>query len=203
MQRTKRLSLLFGGIVLIIIGAIGFTFPFLPFRFSSDFEYLSDVAAQSAFAHVASSSGESLLPKPSIDPSHPSIQNRLIIQSIGVDMPLIQDSSANALLKGGWVFPGTSTPPHGGNTVIFGHRVRYLPPISNTFYHLDRVRIGDTLSITWQNATYVYRVVETKMIEPTDLSVLDTSSTSRVTLITCAPLFSTRQRLAVVAERIP
>lgn len=201
---SKNKILIAIGSLLVLIGVVGFAFPFLPFRFSSDFEYLSEVAARTqANETVASDSLQLSTPSPSIDPSHPNIRNRLKIPSIGVDMPLIQDASANALLKGGWVFPGTSTPPQGGNTVIFGHRVRYMPPISNTFYKLDRVQVGDSLSIIWQGKTYSYRVTLTKLIEPTDLSVLNKTEVARVTLITCAPLFSTKQRLEVVAELVP
>lgn len=200
MLKTRR-SLIIIGSILIVIGAVGFAFPFLPFRFNSDYEYLNYIAAQaSENAPIASSSSQA---RPSIDPNHPSIKNRLVINSIGVNMPLVQSKGAEGLLKGGWVFPGGATPETGGNSVVFGHRVRYVPPISNTFYNLDKIHEGDRADIIWNGHVYHYMVVSKKLIDPTDVSVLAASSTSRITLITCAPLFSTKQRLAVVAELVP
>ena len=190
----------------MLIGAGGFLFPFLPFWFSNDLNYLEYVAqaTESPTLSATASSSFSVVPTPtpsaSFNPSYPAVRNRLVIGKIGVNMPLFVSNNGNTLLKGGWVFPNTSTPDVGGNTVIFGHRFRYLPPISNTFYKLDKIKIGDEFSITWKGTTYRYRVRETKIIEPTDLSVMKTSETPIVTLITCAPLFSTKQRLVVIAD---
>ena len=192
MQRLNKASktYIIIGSTLILIGAVGVLFPYLPFRLSADVAFLDDVAEQVVET-----------PKP-FDPNRPSVKNRLIIPKAGVDMPIYKSENSNVLTKGGWIFPGTSTPYDVGNTVIFGHRFRYLPPISNTFYNLDKIEIGDEFQIRWQDKIYRYRVVQIKVIEPTDLSVLAPSDTPIVTLITCAPLFSTKQRLVVIAELI-
>lgn len=175
-------------------------FPYLPLRLSADVSYLENVAEQVSVAPTASSSLPHTSVLPSIDPNRPSVKNRLVVSGASVNMPIYQSKNADVLAKGGWIFPGTSTPNTGSNTVIFGHRFRYLPPISNTFYHLDLVKTGDEFQIQWQNVAYRYRVIAVKLIEPTDLSVLAPSDKSIVTLITCAPLFSTKQRLVVVGE---
>ena len=47
---------------------------------------------------------------------------------------------------------------------------------------------------------YKYKTVEKKIIEPTDFSVTQPTEGAYLTLITCAPLFSTKQRLVVVGE---
>ena len=145
---------------------------------------------------------ESETPTPSLDPNLPTITDRLIIPTIDVNMPLFTGTSANILLKGGWVFPGTSTPPNMGNTVVFAHRFRYMPPISNTFYALDKLHIGDVFKITWHGRSYTYSVTESKIIQPTDFSVLARTDQAQITLITCAPLFSSKQRLVVIAQLI-
>ncbi len=179
------------------MGAGGFLFPFLPFWFSADLNYLEDVAQAEGLQINFPTTSVS----PSPAPASP-IPNRLTIPKIGVNMPLFTGTNANILLKGGWMFPNTSTPDLGGNTVIFGHRFRYLPPISNTLYNLDKMKIGDEFSIAWKGTTYRYRVRTTKIIEPTDFSVLAPSDTPILTLITCAPLFSTKQRLVVIADQL-
>ncbi len=117
-------------------------------------------------------------------------------------MPIFESDDADVLVKGGWIFPGTSTPEYASNTVIFGHRFRYLPPVSNTFYALDKIRAGDEIKVSWKGTTYTYRTTEIKIIEPTDFSVLNSTDKATITLITCAPLFSTKQRLVVIAELI-
>jgi sortase A len=180
--------------------------PYLPFGASSDAEYLNIIAQEYALTNSiesmdgTASSSASISPTP--DPNLPHIRNRLLISKAKVDMPLFAGSDVRVLSKGGWIFPNTSTPDQGGNTVIFGHRVRYLPPVSNTFYSLDAVNVGDTFVLTWNGVAYQYRVITTKVIEPTDLSVLAQDHRSLVTIITCTPLFSTSQRLVVVGELI-
>ena len=206
LRKAKRLYVTIGS-VLVLLGVLGFAFPFLPLRFSDDIAFLEDVAAQATqeVAPVASASASVLpptaTPRP-IDPERRNIKDRLVINKLGINMPLFRSTSANVLTKGGWMFSNTPTPDQSGNTVIFGHRVRYLPPISNTFYKLDQINVGDEFSIAWQGTVYKYKVTTKKVIEPTDLTVMEPSSKPIVTLITCAPLFSTKQRLVVVAERI-
>lgn len=184
------------GIIFILVGIGGFLFPFLPFWFSSDLNYLESVAIVSFSPPPPAVSP---IAKP-VNPNYPAVKNRLAIPSIGVNMPIFESANPHVLIKGGWIFPHTSTPDADGNTVIFGHRFRYLPPIANTFFHLDNIHEGDEFSITWQGVVYRYAVREIKVIEPTDLSVLAPSDQPIVTLVTCTPLFSTKQRLVVVGE---
>ena len=63
--------------------------------------------------------------------------DRLLIPKIGVNAPIVESSNANyGLSKGSWLVPNTSTPDKGGNTVITGHRFKYLPPNNLTFFLL-------------------------------------------------------------------
>jgi len=191
------------GCAFILIGGMGLAFPFLPFGFSEDLDALQQLADAVPTTPLISPASASFTSTPlPFDPELKQIKNRLSIAILKINMPVFESKSASVLSKGGWIFPGTSTPDQGSNTVIFGHRFRYLPPISNTFYHLDKIKIGDEIKLAWKGTTYRYRVTETKIIEPTDFSVIAPSSTPIVTLITCAPLFSTKQRLVVVGELI-
>ncbi len=120
--------------------------------------------------------------------------------NIGINMPIFQSENDKVLWKGGWLFG--STPDKGGNSVIFGHRFRYLPPNSNTFYNLDKVNIGDKFTVNWAGKKYIYTVREIKTVEPNDLSVIEPSVKSIVTLVTCTPLFTSNKRLVVIGELI-
>jgi len=129
--------------------------------------------------------------------------NRLIIPKIGVLAPIIESRSADyGLSKGAWRVPETSTPDKGGNTVITGHRFKYLPPHNLTFYLFHKLEKGDVFTIIWNDQEYYYRIREVKIVDDTDLSVLDPSDTPIVTMFTCHPIYSTEQRLVVIGELI-
>ncbi|OHA51895.1 MAG: hypothetical protein A3A30_01030 [Candidatus Terrybacteria bacterium RIFCSPLOWO2_01_FULL_48_14] len=125
---------------------------------------------------------------------------RLVIEKIGVNMPIVEGKDESALLKGAWRSPWSSTPDQGGNTVLFGHRWYHKPPHPETFYALDKIAVGDTFNISWKGAIYHYQVIETKVVSPKEISVLKPTDDSVVTLITCTPLYSTKQRLIVRAK---
>ena len=130
-------------------------------------------------------------------------QNKIIISKIGVDIDIISsDDEKYALSKGVWHFPGTSTPDDGGNSAFSAHRYQYRPPSSDTFYLLDKLVIGDSITIIWEGRQYDYGVVERKIVTPSAVEVLDPTSKPTITLITCNPLFSTKERLVVRAELI-
>jgi len=129
--------------------------------------------------------------------------NFLIIPKIGVDIPIIDsDNSRWALNQGAWRMPETSTPDKGGNTAIAGHRFKYLPPNNLTFYLLDKLVQGDTFEIIWSGKSYIYQVSETKIVPPTEVSVLNQTEKSIVTLITCDPIFTQKNRLIVIGELV-
>ena len=128
---------------------------------------------------------------------------KLIIDKIGVDMPISAASdSAEGLATGAWLIPNTSTPDKSSNTAIAGHRFQNLPPSSKTLYLLDKLENGDEIVVYWQNKKYTYQMSNSEIVLPDDLSVLNATSSSRLTLITCTPVFSTEKRLIVIADLV-
>lgn len=132
----------------------------------------------------------------------PYEDSRLVIPSIGVDMPIVEGFDDSALEKGAWRLPETSIPEQGGNTVIGAHRFKNVPPHPETFYLLDKVQEGDEILVHWSGEVYRYTVTSSRQISPYDVSVLEPTSASQITLFTCAPLFSDAERLVVTAELI-
>ena len=129
--------------------------------------------------------------------------NRVIIKKIGVNAPIVESvSSEYGLSQGAWHIPETSSPDRGGNTVITGHRFKYLPPNNLTFYLFHKLEIGDIVSIIWKEKDYFYRVKEIKIVPDTDLSILKQTKNSTLTMFTCHPIYSTEKRLVVVSELI-
>jgi LPXTG-site transpeptidase (sortase) family protein len=130
--------------------------------------------------------------------------DRLIIKKIGVNAPIVEAKNSDyGLSKGAWRVPESSTPDKGGNTVITGHRFKYLPPSNLTFYLLNKLEPGDIISVIWKEQDYYYKVKEVKIVKPEDLSILKSTKDSILTLYTCDPIYSQDNRLVVISELIP
>ena len=137
---------------------------------------------------------------PPVEPS--SVQEigsgiaQIQIPKIGVDRVVVEGVGVDDLKKGPGHYPGTAIPGQVGNSVISGHRTTYGAP----FYRLDELVPGDVIKIIDRTRTeYRYRVSELRIVLPTDRKSTAPTSDSRLTLTTCHPRFSARQRLIVVA----
>lgn len=94
-------------------------------------------------------------------------------------------------------YPGSAMPGDWGNFSISGHRNGN----GGTFFDLDKVRKGDLLKITTADGVWNYRVTKTSVLEPDDNEVLLNIPTTRtITITTCHPKWSDKQRLVVVGE---
>ncbi len=127
--------------------------------------------------------------------------NRLVIPKIGVDYEIVEGPDEKSLNRGIWRIPQTSTPDQGGNTVLTGHRFRYLSG-PKTLYLLDQMKIGDIIIVYWRGKEYDYRVAERRIVNPDAVEILDNTPSPKLTVFTCTPLFSTKQRLVLFAELI-
>ncbi len=104
----------------------------------------------------------------------------------------------NALKQGIWRWPDSSTPDRGGNTVLLAHRFSYTGP-HGAFYFLDKLRPGDEIALVWDFKKYVYTVLSSRQVPPSETSIEDNTPDARLTLFTCAPLWHPVNRLVVVA----
>ena len=128
---------------------------------------------------------------------------RLTIKKIGVDTEIVEGNNAHAALEQGvWRMPVGSTPDRGGNTVLTAHRYKFLPPSDKTFYLLDKLEKGDEVVIQWQGKQFTYRVTETKVVSPKAVEILRNTELPRLTLFTCTPLFTSKNRLVVIAALV-
>lgn len=127
-------------------------------------------------------------------------EDRIIIPSMSLDAPILEGDSKDVLDSGIWRRPKTSTPDAQSNTVIVAHRFLYTKNnSSDTFYFLDQVKIGDTITIFWKKKEYSYRVTTIKTVDPSAIEIEKPSDTPILTLYTCTPVWSAAQRLVVVA----
>lgn len=158
-------------------------------------------AAAATIAEPPDRSQISATPPPPVD-RRPQ-QNLVVIPKIGVTIDIVEGlDGKSALRQGAWRLPGTSTPERGGNTVVAAHRYLFRPPSSRTFYNLDKLTTGDIINVAWQGQVYVYRVRDVRVVQPYQVEILADTADTVITLFTCAPLFTSKQRLVVVAEKI-
>jgi sortase A len=95
--------------------------------------------------------------------------------------------------------PGTAFPGRGGNVGLAGHR--------DTFFRaLSRIRVHDEIRIAGEGGVaIVYRVASTAVVEPSDVSVLESGPLPSLTLVTCYPFHyvgAAPKRFVVKATRI-
>lgn len=126
--------------------------------------------------------------------------NKLVIPQIFADHEVLEGPDINTANKGLWHLPWTSTPDKGGNTVIVGHRFLYVHK-PDTFYNLDKMEVGDEFAMYWNNERYVYKVSEVKTVPPKEKYIEAPAGDNRVTLYTCTPLWTAKNRLVVVATQ--
>lgn len=127
--------------------------------------------------------------------------DQLIIPTMLLDTPLYEGGDMYAQLdKGVWRWPASSTPDKGGNTVLLGHRFTYSNP-RGAFYFLDKLEEHDEIGITWQGKSYRYTVSDVRVVPSTETSILKNTEDDRLTLFTCTPLWSPKERLVITARR--
>jgi sortase A len=124
----------------------------------------------------------------------------LTISSIEVEGKIYEGIESTTMDKGFWHFPTSQLPGQKGNVVVMGHRYANLPPKKDTFFNLDKVKVGDRIEIIEQDRQYTYIVTETKVVEKNDVSILSDFSDYRITLVTCTPLWTDNQRLVIVGK---
>lgn len=124
---------------------------------------------------------------------------QLIIPTLNMNVP-VYEGGVGALSKGVWRIPHTSSPDKGGNTVLAGHRFTYSARA--VFYHLDKVKVGDRLALTWQQKIYEYEVFAVKVVPPTETSIENNTVDPQLTIYTCTPLLTAKDRLVVQAKLV-
>jgi len=109
----------------------------------------------------------------------------LRIPKVGLEVPVLEGTSDLILNRGVGHIPGTALPGEQGNLAITGHRDGF-------FRALKDVATGDIIDIQRGqsgNRTDRYVVRNIKIVFPSDTSVLNTTSDSTLTLVTCYPFY--------------
>jgi sortase A len=118
------------------------------------------------------------------------------IPKIGVDKQVVEGTGLADLRKAPGHYPSTPLPGVVGNAAIAGHRTTYGAP----FNRLDELEAGDEILVTTLAGSYTFKVQEKKVVSPSQVEVLDPTPTATLTLTTCHPKYSAKQRLVVVSS---
>jgi LPXTG-site transpeptidase (sortase) family protein len=111
---------------------------------------------------------------------------------------IVEGVSRRNLRNGAGHMPHTPLPGQPGNAVISGHRTTYGAP----FHELDELVPGDLIEVETAIGVHTYAVESTVIVGPRELWVIDEREGAWLTLTTCHPKFSSRQRLVVFAELV-
>jgi LPXTG-site transpeptidase (sortase) family protein len=130
----------------------------------------------------------------------PPTDNHLVIPTIGVDSLVNEGTDPNLLNLGLWHRPNTSTPDKGSNTVVVAHRFQYTSGPA-TFYSLDKVAVGDKALLFWGNPgeryEYLYEAVSSDVVSATAVEIENSTTDPMLTLYTCTPIWTAKDRLVV------
>lgn len=127
----------------------------------------------------------------------------LSIPKIKIDnMDVFVDS--NDLSKGLVHLPGAALPGEKGNVFISGHSAlsRWLPFSNAPFAKLIDLKKGDQIIMKAASAKFTYEVIDLKIVDPKDLSMLKPPEDQGryVSLMTCVPPGLNFKRLIVLGK---
>ena len=117
---------------------------------------------------------------------------------------VVEGVSTRDLKRGPGHIPGTALPGEVGNVVLSGHRTTYGAP----FERFDELQPGDAVVLETRDTWFTYTVTGTRIVRPSAIEVTypvpgdrgATPTERLLTMTTCHPRFSARQRMVVSAE---
>jgi sortase A len=111
---------------------------------------------------------------------------------------IVEGVARSQLKTGAGHYPSTPLPGQPGNAAIAGHRTTYGAP----FYDFDVLEPGDIIELETALGVSVYEVRESIIVRPTEIWVTQDRPGAWLTLTTCHPRLSSRQRLVIFAEMV-
>jgi sortase A len=121
---------------------------------------------------------------------------RIVMPAIGVSEVFVEGTGAGDLRTGPGHYPETPLPGERGTVAIAGHRTTYGAP----FRRIDQLERGDRIELRMPYGRFVYRVDRTRIVPPTETSVIARVDHDRLVLSACHPLYSAAKRIIVFAR---
>lgn len=132
-------------------------------------------------------------------------ENRLYIDVPGlhIDAPIVEGIDPDSLLKGVGHDPASVGPGEQGRFILSGHRFwPDLSPWATVFFSLDKLKVGDTVNVSYGGELYSYKIYESFNV-PKDKAhpELAPATDPILTIYTCGPTaYSAKNRLGFHAR---
>jgi sortase A len=110
--------------------------------------------------------------------------------------PVVQGDGWEQLKKGVGQHIGSANPGENGNVVLAGHDDVF----GEVFRNLDKLQPGDQVVLYTLQQQFIYRVTETRIVDPSQVDVMNPTSDPTITLISCYPYMVDKQRIVVFAK---
>jgi sortase A len=133
------------------------------------------------------------IPIPTQGPGHGI---RLQIPKINQDVPIVEGDGFEQLKKGVGHYIFSANPGEKGNVVLSAHNDIH----GEIFRDLDQLEQGDEVIIFTEQERYVYIVDQIKVVEPTQVEVMQPTEKPTATLISCYPYMIDNKRIVVTAN---
>ncbi|MGH2688913.1 MAG: sortase [Actinomycetota bacterium] len=160
-------------------------------RLTEQFDQLAESVTPEAYAAGAVAEGKPL--------------TRIRIPKLGVSAVVVEGTNATALAAGAGHYRDTPLPGEAGNVSIAGHRTMNGRP----FARLDELKPGDTVVLETPFAKHTYQLIDgfgghgnPWVTPPNDWTVVAASKDSILTLTTCHPKGSARERMIARAKLV-
>lgn len=193
-SRVVRRSLGTLTVVLVIAAGVSISWPFWTDQYQSRLqvrlerqleEQIESPEAVEEFVAGEVPSGDSL--------------TRLRAPSIGVEVVVVEGTTQAALRAGAGHYPETALPCGSGNVAIAGHRTTFGKP----FNRLDEMAPGDEITLETPLGVCTYKVrAAAFVVTPDDVEVVAPTDIPQLTLTTCHPKGSARERLVLHADLV-
>jgi LPXTG-site transpeptidase (sortase) family protein len=123
---------------------------------------------------------------------------KIVIPKIKLEWVVIQGVELQDMKAGPGHWPETPFPGMGGNFILSGHRNIWGGP----FLHLDKLAVGDTIELLLPYVAARYEVTRSLIVKPTQVDVVAQRGFEQISLTTCDPPFTARNRLVVQAKLV-
>ena len=110
--------------------------------------------------------------------------------------PIVQGDGWEQLKKGVGQHIGSANPGTNGNLVLAGHDDVF----GEVFRYLEKLQPGDQVILYTMQQQFIYTVTETRIVEPSQVDVMNPTSDPTVTLISCYPYMVDNKRIVVFAK---
>lgn len=117
-------------------------------------------------------------------------ENRLYVPKIDINLPYEQGDERVMEHGAWWRRPENGNPKDGGNFILSAHRfIMGLTPEQtlrkSPFYNIDKLALGDEITIDYQGARYVYVISKIYAVKPNAVEIENRTDESQLTLYSC------------------